>query len=213
MSIEKIVNYVMHNPYNTNRAVLVPMLKSLIENASGGGGSTSTTPLDPIQVYNDTRPLDWLQMPMPNDNEIYLLFHIPNGYSSFLAFTVDCAGNYTVELGTVSNGIFVQSSSESVVSGNKYETELFADNYGDLTSDGMKQVMVKISGTDITSWKNSTHSKKTSPGNFTNWNIVEISCKLPKGKKVLCGSSMSKDSIGKLRYFSWYGENAITDTT
>ena len=152
-------------------------------------------------------------MPMPNDNEIYLLFHIPNGYSSLLAFTVACTGNYTVELGTVSNDVFIQSSSESVASNNKYEAELFANNYGDLTSDGMKQVMVKISGTDITSWTPSTHSKKTSPGNFTDWNIVEISCKLPKGKKVLCGTSMSKNSIGKLRYFSWYGENAITDTT
>ena len=188
MTIEKIVNYVSHTPHNNNKAVLTSMLESLVENVSGGSVYPAT-PLDPIQVYNDTRPSDWLQMPMPNDNEMYLLFHIPNGCSSLLAFTVACTGDYTVEFGTVSNGIFVQSSSESVASGNKYEAELFANNYGDLTSDGMKQVMVKISGTDITSWENSTHSKKTSPANFANWNIIEISCKFPKGEKVQCGSN------------------------
>ena len=30
MTIERIVNYVMHTPHNTNRAVLIQMLKDLI---------------------------------------------------------------------------------------------------------------------------------------------------------------------------------------
>ena len=181
-----------------------------VESIFSGGGSTSE-PLDPVEVYNTTRPSDWLPMPTPADNEMYLLFHIPDGVSSLLAFTVTCTGNYTVALGTVSNGAFVQMSSTSVASGSKYETELFADDYGNLTSDGHKQVMVKVSGADILTWAPSTHSKKTSPSDFAGWNIVEISCNLPSGKKVACGNETSKLALIKLRYFTWYGENAVTN--
>ena len=35
MTIKKIVDYVMHTPYNTNRAILTAMLEQLV--ASGGG--------------------------------------------------------------------------------------------------------------------------------------------------------------------------------
>ena len=179
-----------------------------VDVASGG---SSGEPLDPVEVYNNTRPSDWLSMPTPADNEMYLLFHIPDGFSSLLAFTVTCTGNYTVALGSVSDGAFVQMSSTTVASGSKYETELFADDYGNLTSDGMKQVMVKVSGTDILTWAPSTHSKKTSPSNFAGWNIVEISCNLPSGTSVACGSSTENTSLKKLRYFAWYGKNAVTD--
>ena len=176
---------------------------------SGGGGSSGAT-LDPVEVYNNTRPSDWLPMPTPSDNEMYLLFHIPDGFSSLLAFTVTCTGNYTVALGSVSDGAFVQMSSTTVASGSKYEAELFADDYGNLTSDGHKQVMVKVSGTDILTWAPSTHSKKTSPSNFAGWNIVEISCNLPSGKSVVCGSDTANKALKKLRYFAWYGKNAAT---
>ena len=176
---------------------------------SGGGGSTSE-PLDPVEVYNNTRPADWLPMPTPADNELYLLFHIPDGVSSLLAFTVTCTGNYTVALGTVSGGSFVASSSVDIASGSKYEAEPFADDYGNLTSDGHKQVMVKVSGTNILTWAPSTHSKKTSPKNFAGWNIVEISCNLPSGTSVACGSSTGNLALRKLWYFTWYGKNAVT---
>ena len=187
--------------------------KSAIEaiQTGGGGGGSSGEPLDPVEVYNATRPSDWLSMPTPADNELYLLFHIPDGVSSLFAFTVTCTGNYTVALGTVSNGTFVQSSSTSIASGSKYEAELFADDYGNLTSDGMKQVMVKVSGTDILTWAPSTHSKKTSPSDFAGWNIVEISCNIPSGTSVACGSSTVNLALRKLRYFAWYGNNAVTN--
>ena len=67
-----------------------------IPSGGGGGGGSSGEPLDPVEVYNTTRPSDWLSMPTPADNEMYLLFHIPDGFSSLLAFTVTCTGNYTV---------------------------------------------------------------------------------------------------------------------
>lgn len=37
MTIEKIVDYVLHTPHNTNRAILITMLKDLIRTS---GGST-----------------------------------------------------------------------------------------------------------------------------------------------------------------------------
>ena len=184
--------------------------KTAIEAIQTGGGS-SGEPLDPVEVYNNTRPADWLPMPTPAENEMYLLFHIPNGVSSLLAFTVTCTGNYTVALGSVSDGAFVQMSSTTVASGSKYEAELFADDYGNLTSDGHKQVMVKVSGTDILTWAPSTHSKKTSPANFAGWNIVEISCNLPSGTKVACGGATETLALKKLRYFAWYGKNEVTN--
>lgn len=175
--------------------------------------ASPTTPLDPVEVYNATRPADWLPMPTPVDNEMYLLFHIPDGVSSLLAFTVTCTGSYTVALGTVSGGAFVQSSSVSVASGAKYEAELLADDYGNLTADGMKQVMIKVSGVNILTWEPSTHSKKTSPTDFTNWNIVEIACRLSSGTKVQCGSSTPHKPLRNLRYFSWCGTNNVTNTS
>ena len=193
----------------TNQLVWPEGFKTAVDGIQTGGGSPSN-PLDPVDVYNNTRPSDWLPMPTPAENEMYLLFHIPDGVSSLLAFTVTCTGNYTVALGTVSNGTFVQSSSTSIASGSKYEAELFADDYGDLTSDGMKQVMVKVIGTDILTWVPSTHSKKTSPSNFAGWNIIEISCNLPSGKRVACGNNQKTLALKKLQYFAWIGKNAVT---
>ena len=195
---------------STGTMTLAEMPGRIAAIETGGGGGTSD-PTDPVEVYNTTRPSDWLPMPTPAENELYLLFHIPDGFSSLLAFTVTCTGNYTVALGSVSDGAFVQMSSTSVASGSKYEAELFADDYGNLTSDGMKQVMVKVSGTDILTWAPSTHSKKTSPSNFAGWNIVEIACNIPSGTRVACGSSTGNASLKKLRYFAWYGKNAVTD--
>ena len=197
-------------PASQTVANLATAIDSIPAGGGGGGGGSSGAPLDPVEVYNNTRPSDWLPMPTPADNEMYLLFHIPDGFSSLLAFTVTCTGNYTVALGSVSDGAFVQMSSTTVASGSKYEAELFADDYSDLTSYGMKQVMVKVSGTDILTWAPSTHSKKTSPSNFAVWNIVEIACRIPSGTSVACGSGTENSTLKKLRYFTWHGENAVT---
>lgn len=177
------------------------------------GGSTPSTPLDPQEVYNTTRPADWLPMPMPNENEIYLLFHIPDGVSSLIAFSVSHTGDCTVALGTVTNGVFVQQSTTNL-SSSKYEAELSADNYGNLTNDGFKQVMIKVSGENITSWAKTSHSKKSNPTSFSNWNIVEIACNLPNCTRVECGdTSYDYRALSKLRYYTQYGTNKIVSTT
>lgn len=175
-------------------------------------GAEPGTPLDPVEVYKSTRPSDWLPMPTPADDEMYLLFHILNGSSALLAFTVACTGTYTVALGTVTNGVFVQKSSQSIASNTTYEAELIADDYGDITSDGRKQVMVKISGADIRVWQQSAHSKKRYPSGFSGWNIVEIACRLPKVNKI-CGFNSLLKSLTMLKYFSCYGSNELVDAS
>ena len=39
MTIEKIVDYVLHTPFNINKAILVEMLEQLIRDNGGSGGS------------------------------------------------------------------------------------------------------------------------------------------------------------------------------
>lgn len=185
-----------------------PAKIAAIPSGSGGGGIV-TESLDPVEVYNSTRPSDWLPMPEPEEDEMYMLFHIPDGLSSLIAFTVGTLHRedyYTVSVGTVVNGQFVQSSSQLVDQAEAYEAELFADNFGNLTSTGMKQAMIRITGTDISSFDAATHPKKSTPSNYDEWNIVDILCNFPKGKSV--GVSYLK----KLRYFSWIGLNAMTSS-
>ena len=179
-----------------------------------GGSVEPAQPLNPVQVYHDTRPVDWLPMPTEEqmqDNEIYLLFHIPQGLSSLIAFTVTCTGSYTVALGTMNDGVFTQSSTQSIVSGSKYENVIEAADFGNVTSAGQAQCMIKISGTDILTFTPATHSKKTLPGGFTNWNIVELAGRLPQATEVRVGNSTSNLALQKLAYFTLYGSNAITD--
>lgn len=199
-------------------AVTAEQLSSVVKEAvqegireAASGGSLSGKPLDPMEVYKATRPADWLSMPEPAGNEMYLLFHIPDGASSLLAFTATCTGSYTVALGTVEGGQFVQRSAVSVDSGAKYETELAAADWTDLTSDGCRQVMIKVSGAELLTWEPSVHSRKSSPASFSNWNIVEIACRLPAGTRLSCGHATANRALSNLRYFAWYGENCAVN--
>ena len=170
------------------------------------GGKTGTEAPAPEEVYRTARPASWLTIPEPEDDEMYLLVHITDGLSTLLAFTVTCSGSYTVELGTISDGgVFSALSSTAAASGEVYETELFASAYDGLTDSGMKQAVVRITGTDILTWEPSAHSGKTAPLNFSGWNIVEIKCRLPKGTAVLCGNGTKNRELRGLRFFTWDG--------
>lgn len=158
-------------------------------------------PLDPKQIYRDTRPVDWMKMPsLIKADEMYLLYHIPDGESLSVGFTVTCAGSYTVELGSVEDGAFTASVSTSLNSGATYEAELSAADCGELTSDGYKQVMVRVSGTGILTWVPSQYG-----------GLVEIACRLPSGTKVRCGGTEASKALSDLRYFSCVGTNNLSN--
>lgn len=165
-------------------------------------GNWGSEPLDPVAVYRATRPSDWMDMPEPQDNELYLLFHIPEGASALLAFTTECTEDYRVEFGAVEAGVFQPCREESLPSGTKFEAELFAEDYGALTADGFKQVMIRVSGATLLSWKSSPHSKRTTPQNFCGWNIVEMAGKLPEGKRISPGNLNEAFALTALRYFA-----------
>lgn len=158
-------------------------------------------PLDPEQVYRETRPADWMEMPrLLKADEMYLLYHIPDGETLAAGFAVTCTGAYTVELGTVEDGVFTASSSVSLDSGAEYSAEFSAADWGGLTADGFKQVMVRVSGTDVTGWAARQYG-----------GVVDIVCRLPKGTTVTCGNSAAAKSLKDLKYFAWYGPNQVTD--
>lgn len=172
------------------------------------------TALTPEEVYAATRPKDWLAMPTPEENEMYLLLHIPDGKSELLAFVCGASsdtGSYTVTLGTAANGAFVPSAAVEPVSvayGTNYETELAAADWGDLTADGDKQVMVKVSGAKA--MKMAAHSAKPEPEGYVDWNVVEI---WAANTKVTAGTSSAAiepyKALQSLRYFNYAGSHVI----
>lgn len=168
---------------------------------------------DAKSVYTYTRPIDWLAMPDPKDNELYLLFHIPHNASALLAFSVTCSATVTVEMGTISNGIFVKLDDiEPIVlnSGDTFDEELFAYDFGAMTDTGMHQAMIKLSGSDIYTWKPVVSSHKTAPANFAAWNIVEIKGCLPSVTAFNCGNTNISMALNKLWYVS-LTKTAITE--
>lgn len=171
---------------------------------------------DPEKVYRDTRPHDWLPMPEPNDDEIYLLFHIPTGLSALLALQVESSGaDYTVQTGTVEDGVFVPNDDvgTSVQSNNVFSTELYAKDYGNETDTGFVQCMIKISvseGTNITSFQHADHPDLYRNVKNKNWNIMEFIAKLPQCTTLKFGNPNAPGGLGKLRYFKLIGPSKLT---
>jgi hypothetical protein len=52
MTIEKIVDYVLHTPHNTNKAILISMLRELQGNADPDGPGGPDVPGDKNVIYD-----------------------------------------------------------------------------------------------------------------------------------------------------------------
>lgn len=61
------------------------------------------------------KPTDWLELPEPEDNEIYMLLHIPSGGSERFAFNINAQNSFTVEVGTVVDGSLSQSRAKRLL--------------------------------------------------------------------------------------------------
>lgn len=87
-----------------------------------GGGSTPPEPLDPDEVYRDTRPSDWLEMPADEDvadNSIYYLLEVENDYPGNIGFYYQLELNvssyhYNIDFGQVIDGVFTPDTTYSV---------------------------------------------------------------------------------------------------
>lgn len=102
--------------------------------------------LDPNEVYRTTRPSDWLPMPTPGDDEIYLLGQLVEGIDNKFSIYLSYSGSCTVQIGTVVDGVFVAQRTLSVTSGMAFTYVVPWDEYGDTTSEGYRQYMVKCKG-------------------------------------------------------------------
>ena len=113
---------------------------------------------DPREVYQGTRPAEWLRLPDYDkiaDNTAYFLLAVyPSGKNNIrIAFRT--SGSCTITAGTVSNGEFVPFENDDTVTvagkGNEYvvaeRTFNFAD-YNTAMSDGAKQIVVKVTTTE-----------------------------------------------------------------
>lgn len=125
--------------------------------AISGGGADS--PLDPEVVYLSTRPADWLKMPTAQTSEAYFLIHTPatspDGVLASMSFSGRNGDSVTAEYGTSGpDGVFVPDSSMSQTWNITTFSQTIdvgrvipANAFGSLTSDGFKQIIMKISWT------------------------------------------------------------------
>lgn len=121
-------------------------------------GGSSAPESDPREVYQGTRPAEWLRLPdydkIAGNTAYFLLALYPSGKNNVrIAFRTN--GSCVMTAGTVSDGEFVPFSNDTAVTvaGNNNEyvvaerTFNFSD-YGTDMSDGTKQIVVQIQTTD-----------------------------------------------------------------
>ena len=121
-------------------------------------GGSSAPESDPREVYQGTRPAEWLRLPdydKVEDRTMYCLVSLfPTGTNK-VSFAFRCDGTCTMYAGKVINGEFVTFENDEPVTvegaGNsayRYITRVF--NYADYTdamSDGTKQLVIKLETT------------------------------------------------------------------
>lgn len=124
-------------------------MPSEIEGIESGG--------DPREVYQGTRPAEWLRLPdydKVEDNTIYFLLRLfPYGENK-ITFTMRHGGDCTISAGEVHNGAFVPYADDVPVVVNTGGNETGVSRtfdfsaYSKTMSDGCKQIVVKLSAPD-----------------------------------------------------------------
>ena len=99
-----------------------------------------------VQTGNWTRPSDWLALNAPTDSteQFTGLLAITNDDSNYVTLYVVSSGNYTVDWGDGT----VTTHTSSTNAQKKYDYSAIIDST--LSSRGYKQVVVKVTGTNIT---------------------------------------------------------------
>ena len=102
-----------------------------------------------VQTGNWTRPSDWLALNAPTDNteQFTGLLAITNDDSNYVTLTALSTGNYTVDWGDGT----VTTHAGNTVAEKKYDYSTIND--ATLSSRGYKQVVVKLTGTNITQFQ------------------------------------------------------------
>ena len=136
---------------------------------------------DPREVYQGTRPAEWLRLPDYDkvaDNTVYFLFELFPYGTNTISLRFRTTGIATITAGIVSNGEFIPFENDDVVSmqGEMYtwktisRTFNYAD-YGTAMSDGTKQIVVQF---HTTSGLNRITFSGSSNGGVENRGIRDI---------------------------------------
>ncbi len=118
-------------------------------------GGSSAPESDPREVYQGTRPAEWLRLPdydKVEEHTLYFLLKLfPNGENK-VSFTLRFNGVCTISAGKVSNGAFVQYADDTPVSvtgtggeDNVARTFNFEDYPQNQMTDGSRQIVVRLS--------------------------------------------------------------------
>ena len=118
---------------------------------------------DPREVYQGTRPAEWIRLPdydkVENHTVYFLLRLFPNGENK-VSFVLRFNGVGTISAGEVSNGAFVQYADDTPVSvtGNGGEQTIertfnFADYPQNQMTDGSRQIVVRLSVSNGGFWR------------------------------------------------------------
>lgn len=120
-------------------------------------GGSSAPESDPREVYQGTRPAEWLRLPdydKVEDNTAYFLFELFPYGTNKISLQFRTAGIATITAGVVSNGEFIPFENDNVANmqGQYYgwinisRTFNYAD-YDTVMSDGTKQIVVQFQTT------------------------------------------------------------------
>lgn len=131
-------------------SLTIEQMPSEIESISGG---SSTPESDPREVYQGTRPAEWLRLPdydKVEQNTMYLLIELKENYPNKGIF-VFRAASATVDEGIVVNGAFVSKASRTVAGNGVYNDATVTLDYdfngfdwAKSLSNGKKQIVVRI---------------------------------------------------------------------
>ena len=169
---------------------------------------------DPDVVYRVTRPADWMPMPDPAEDEIYLLCMIPEGLSAWFACkAVTSPGTeYSIDIGVVGEtGAYVQKASIATVASNTvWRAEIEAASWMPVTSDGMAQCLMRVSGDHIQQWYPEAIGASTSSGKRTYGGpIVDLVARCAYATKISTVSqyegSTAQTGIESIMYYAWFG--------
>ena len=177
-------------------------------------GGSSATESDPREVYQGTRPAEWLRLPDYDkvaDRTMYCLVCLfPTGTNK-VSFKFMCNGTCTMYAGKVINGEFVAFENDEPVTvegaGNgtyRYITRVFnyAD-YTDMMSDGTKQLVIKL---ETTGFWHRIYSNTGADSHYVNNGILDIILHRDDTEF----ATLDSGSLMGCRYFYNFG-NSIPD--
>ena len=190
----------------------IEQMPSEIESISG---SSSSLESDPREVYQGTRPAEWLRLPdydkIANRTMYCLVKLFPTGTNK-VSFGFRCEGTCTMYAGKVVNGEFVAFENDEPVTvagggyaGDKIITRVFnyAD-YADTMSDGTKQLVIKL---EVSGWWYRIWSDTRTGSYYINDGIVDM---ILRKDDTATDTFVTAGNLMGCRYFYNFG-NKIPD--